>query len=78
MTLTPAALTFLRDLYTQRGMYEYRAGHPLEAAKAAALEVVEALRAGMVDGTFVALDGEPVLEVPPRPARVTYRTEAML
>lgn len=35
--LTPVALTFLRDLYTQRGLAEYRAGHPLEAAKATAL-----------------------------------------
>ena len=60
MTLTPTALTFLRDLYTQRGLAEYRAGHPLEAAKATAFEVVEALRTGMVDGTFVELDGESV------------------
>ena len=60
MTLTPTARTFLRDLYTQRGMYEYRAGHPLEVAKSTALEVVEVLRQGMVDGTFVELDGESV------------------
>jgi peptide subunit release factor 1 (eRF1) len=77
MTLTPAALTFLRDLYTQRGLAEYRAGHPLEAAKAAALEVVEALRAGMVDGTFVELDGESVKATIKQPES-NYRQEQLV
>jgi len=77
MTLTPAALTFLRDLYTQRGMYEYRAGHPLEAAKATALEVVEVLRAGMVDGTFVELDGEGCTEIVREPVS-NYTQGALL
>jgi len=41
-------------------------------------EWMRTLAAMMRDGVIVALDGEPVLEAPPRPARVTYRTEAML
>ena len=41
-------------------------------------EWMRVLAAMMRDGVIVALDGEPVLEAPPRPARVTYRTEAML
>ncbi len=49
----------------------------VDEAKATALEVVEALRAGMEDGTFVELDGESVVEIVREPVS-NYTQGALL